>query len=260
MPNTHNLFVAQLATDGSLDWAHQYGGVGGESQGTSIAADDTGSSVLDALKLPRGTVETNQTNIIESQTTVRPGDYFTLQVDGKTGRRTAKITIEKDETLSSLALKINNALLFDGKATSVGVSGGQALKIAINPGIQATHIAGAQDFDALAGLGLKPQRLINDSSTNSTSSGSSTTSGPQIVGLGINGGIDLLSKANASHAGVVLQGAMSLIKQAYSTLNNPPQKTAAQPTGPVPAYLQTQLAGYQTALAWFNSLNPPSSG
>ncbi len=259
---THNLFVAQLGLDGSLGWTHQYGGTDGQSQGVSIAADETGASVLDALKLPRGTIDTDQTNAIVSQTTVKAGDYFTLKIDGKTGTRTAKITIEKDETLRSLALKINGALLFDGKATALGVKGGQGLKIAVNPGVQVSLVAGSKDLDALAGLGLKPQTLINDSTTDTSANSDvkSATTGPKIVGLGIDGGLDLLNKTDASHAHVVLQAAMSLIKQAYSTLNAPPKSATPQATGPIPAYLQAQIAGYQTALAWLNSFNPPTGG
>jgi hypothetical protein len=135
-------------------------------------------------------------------------------------------------------------------------------------------VAGPKDFDALAGLGLKPQLLINDGSATPASSttpakvtdnaavkpatASTTTTGPQIVGLGINVGIDLLSKDTAAHANVVLQGAMSLIKQAYSQLNTPQTPAATAATGAVPAYLQNQLSGYQTALAWLQTINTTS--
>ena len=270
--NTHNLFVAQLDSGGTLNWTQQYGGLDGESRGLAIAADPTGASVLDALKLQRGKIDINQSNAIESQTTARAGDYFTLAIKDATGTRSAKITLGKGETLRSLAVKINGALLFDGKATALGVKGGQGLKIAVNQGVQVQLVAGPKDFDALAGLGLKPQLLINDSAANKpagSSTNSSTTTaadnadkstpaadtGPQIVGLGINGGLDLSSKQTAAHAHVALQGALSLIKQAYSKLNNPQSPAATAATGPTPAYLQTQLAGYQTALAWLQTLN-----
>jgi hypothetical protein len=254
---THNLFVAQLNTNGSLDWTRQYGGIDGESQGFAIAADETGSSVLDALKLPRGHIETNQSNTIESQTTARAGDYFSLQIQGRTGTRTAKITLEKGETLRSLALKINGALLFDGKATALAVKGGQGLKIAVNPGVKVKLVAGTKDFDALAGLGLKPQELVNDSTADTSKTAADkteTSTGPKTIGLAIDAGLDLFNKTTAAHAAVVVQGAMAQIKQAYIALNAPPQ-AAAQPTGPVPTYLQNQLAGYQTALAWLNTVN-----
>jgi hypothetical protein len=267
---THNLFVSQLAADGTLNWTHQYGGLDGESQGLAIAADSTGSSVLDVLGLKRGLIDENQSNALASQTTVRAGDYFTLQITDKTGTHSSKITIGNGETMRSLALKINGALLFNGKAQSYPVKGGQALKIAVNPGVQVQLLAGPRDFDVLAGLGLKPQLLVNDSTTNSSSDGNSTTSGnstasgnsttgststpaTQTIGLGLNVGLDLLSKTTAAHAHVVISAAESLIKQAYAKLNGTGQPASQTPTGPVPAYLQSQLAGYQTALAWLNS-------
>ena len=50
-------------------------------------------------------------------------------------------------------------------------------------------------------------------------------------------------------------GAQSLIKQAYTKLNSPAPTATTQATGPAPAYLQNQIAGYQTALAWLNTIN-----
>ena len=253
--NTHNLFVAQLDTDGSFNWAQQYGGRDGVSRGLAIAADETGASVLDALRLPRGNIDINQSNAIESQTTARAGDYFTLKIEGKTGERSAKIAIAKGETLRSLALKINGALLFSGKATALPVKGGQGLKIAVNEGVRVQLIAGPKDFDALAGLGLKPQLLSNDSTENSSGNPAEDL-GPEVVGLGIDGKLDLLSKSTAAHAHVALLGAMALVKQAYGNLNGTGQaNSTTQLAGAAPAYMQKQLASYQTALAWLNSFN-----
>jgi hypothetical protein len=263
---THNLFVAQLAADGTLNWTRQYGGLDGESQGLAIAADPTGSSVLDALGLQRGLIDENQSSAIASQTTVRPGDYFSLQITDKSGTHTAKITIGNGETMRSLAIKINGALLFNGKAQAYPIKGGQGLKISVNPGVQVQLLAGPKDFDALAGLGLKPQLLVNDVSTNPPAKGSSTSAasgnttasnataatGPQTIGLGLNVGLDVLNKTTAAHAHVVISAAQSLIKQAYNKLNGTGQTTQAA-TGPVPGYLQSQLANYQTALDWLNA-------
>ena len=265
---THNIFVTQMASDGTVNWTQQYGGLEGESRGLAIAADDTGSSVLDALKLPRGKIDFTQSNAIESQTTARAGDYFSLAITANGTTRNMKITIGKGETLRSLATKINGALLFDGKATALPVHGGQGLKIAVNQGVQVQLIAGPKDFDALAGLGLKPQLLTKDPPAPSSDqvtdnankpAATATDTSAQTIGLGINGGLDLLSKQTASHADIVMQAAMALIKQAYSKLNTPaqqPDPTAA--AGSAPAYMQTQLAGYQTALAWLNTLNGTS--
>ncbi|HEX3486650.1 MAG TPA: SBBP repeat-containing protein [Micropepsaceae bacterium] len=279
---THNMFVAQLGADGTLNWTQQYGGRDGESKGLAIASDNSGSSVLDALKLQRGTIAvSNQSNAIEAQTTARPGDYFSLAIKDKTGTRTAKVTLEKGDTLRSLAIKINAALQSDGKAATSYVTGGQGLKISVNQGVQVQLVAGPKDFDALAGLGLKPQLLTNTApaktsssngkltdnaakpattDTNATTGANGSAATPQVIGLGINGGLDLLSTDTAKHAHVALQGAMALIKQAYNTLNNPASATSATSTpANMPGYQATQLAGYQTALAYLQSFSTGTS-
>jgi len=248
----HNLFVAQLDANGAFEWAKQYGGVDGTSHGVAIAADATGSSVLDALKLRRGVIGSTSSNLIEAQLTARAGDYFTLKIEGRSATREAKITIAKGETLRSLALKINGALLFDGKATALPVKGGQALKLAVNEGVKVELVAGPKDFDALAGLGLSVQTLVADGKDDDSSK--DTEPACETIGLGIDGKLDLLTKSSAAHTHVVMMAAMALIKQAYKTINTPPGQAAnAAPSGPVPAYLQARLANYQTALAWFNT-------
>jgi hypothetical protein len=273
--NTHNLFVAQLATDGSLDWTRQYGGRDGESRGIAIASDNSGSSVLDALKLPRGTLDINQSNAISSQTTAQAGDYFTLNIQGISNTRSVKITLSKGETFRSLAVKINGALLFDGKAMALPVKGGQALKIAVNQGVRVQLVPGPKDFDALAGLGLAPRLLTNDKTdapvdktkvvdnaavnAAKAAAAANPTVTAQTIGLGIDGGLDLLSKQTAGHADVALQGAMALIKQAYGNLNTPASANTPTNIGPGPDYLQTQLAGYQAALAFLSTLPPVST-
>jgi len=252
--SAQNLFVAQFDTSGAFGWAKQYGGVDGASNGVAIAADTAGSSVLDALKLRRGVVNgANTSNMLESQLTARAGDYFTLKIEGLNATRETKITIAKGETLRSLALKINGALMFDGKATAMPVKGGQALKIAVNDGVKVELVGGPKDFDALAGLGLKPQTLVGD--TPDDKSAKTKDPGTETIGLGIDEKLDLLTKSTAAHAHVVMMAAMALIKQAYGTINTPPGQQAAnaKPTGQAPAYLQAQLANYQSALAWFNT-------
>lgn len=250
---THNLFVTQMDADGTFEWARQYGGVDGTSQGVAIAADATGSSVLDALKLRRGTITSPSSNLIEAQLTARAGDYFTLRIEGRSSTRETKITIAAGETLRSLALKINGALLFDGKATAMPVKGGQALKLAVNDAVKVELVAGPKDFDALAGLGISPQTLVGDEKKD----GSSKDDEPAFETIGLNlddPKLGLLTKSDAAHTHVVMMAAMALIKQVYGKINAPPGQTQnTAPSGPVPAYLQAQLANYQSALAWFGS-------
>jgi hypothetical protein len=247
--SAQNVFVAQMAADGTFEWARQYGGVDGTSQGVAIAADATGSSVLDALNLRRGTITNPSSNLIEAQLTARTGDYFTLKIEGRSSTREAKITIAAGETLRSLAIKINAALLFDGKASAMPVKGGQALKLAVNDGVKVELVAGPKDFDALAGLGIAPQMLVGDEKKDNSSKDDEPPF--EMIGLNLDDPkLDLLTKSNAAHTHVVMMAAMALIKQAYNKINGL-EKPAATPTGQVPAYMQAQLANYQSALAWF---------
>jgi len=61
-----------------------------------------------------------------------------------------------------------------------------------------------------------------------------------------------LDKPSLGHAHVAMMGAMALIKQAYSNMNNP--SAAGAVSGTAPAYVTNQLASYQTALAALQSL------
>jgi hypothetical protein len=250
--SAQNVFVTQMDADGTFEWARQYAGVDGTSQGVAIAADATGSSVLDALKLRRGTIAAPSSSLIEAQLTARAGDYFTLRIEGRAATRDTKITIGKGETLRSLALKINGALLFDGKASAMPVKGGQALKIAVNDGVKVELVSGPKDFDALAGLGISPQTLVGDEKKDDDAAKDDE---PAFETIGLNlddPKLGLLTKSDAGHTHVVMMAALALIKQAYNKINGL-EKPDAKPIGAAPAYLQSQLANYQSALAWLTA-------
>src|SRR5690606_5340936 len=122
MQNTTNAFATALNADGTVKWIRQYGGADGKSTGAGLAIDPNGSSVLDALGLPRGTLNLDQSVELTSQTTLRAGSSFQIKVMGN-GARTATITIDQGETLDSLSTKINAQLGGLGKA-SVNYLGG----------------------------------------------------------------------------------------------------------------------------------------
>src|SRR5581483_10684780 len=91
--NTTNAFAAALNADGSIAWTQQFGGASGQSSGQAVAVDPQGSSVLDALGLPRGTIDLNESVDLTSQTTLRAGDSFQIKIEGL-APRTATITID----------------------------------------------------------------------------------------------------------------------------------------------------------------------
>ena len=258
--NTNNAFVAAIASNGTVNWTRQFGGADGTSTGQSVAIDTQGSSVLDALGLPRGTVSVNQSVTLSSSTTLRTGDSFKIALQG-TGAYTGTVTVEAGETLQSLAQKINNVLLSKGKATVTYANGGEALKIAVNNGVSANLIAGPANSDALGRLGLAAGTIANAPSTTSSSSTSSSSASSQVFGLGFSGTMDISTSTDAGAAGAQLQNILTNIRNAYRTSNAPPAASASTntQTGPAPAYLTAQVANYQLALSMFPGANSSSS-
>ena len=243
--NVSNMFATALNTDGTVKWTRQYGGVDGTSSGAGIAFDNSGSSVLDALGLPRGKLALSQSVDLTAQTTLRDGDSFQIKIEGAS-THTSTIRIEKGETLASLARKINIQMQSAGKATVSYVSGGSGLKIALNTGFSATLINGPDDSDALARLGMPAGKLVNaDPKAAKTAS-----SGAGVYGLGLNNNLDISGKTGAGSARAQLLNVLSAIRDAYQKSNAPPAPPprVGNTSGKAPAYLTNQLASYSLAL------------
>ena len=245
--NVTNAFATALNADGTVKWTRQFGGSGGVSSGAGIAIDTQGSSVLDALGLPRGTINLNQSVELTSQTTLREGDSFKIRVEG-VGARTTTITIDKGETFDSLATKINAQLGGIGKAKTNYTGGGSNLKLTVNPGHTITLLAGPKDFDALARLGIEPGVLTapsKDGKTVTTDSDVTPT-----YGLGFSGTLDISTRTGANMARTQLLAVLSSIQSTYQTTNAPPvdNTTIGNTTGKASAYDTAQLGKYNLAL------------
>jgi hypothetical protein len=252
IPSVDNMFVSALNTDGTIRWTRQYGGADGTSTGQGVAFDAHGSSVLDALGLPRGTLSFNQTVDLTQSTTLRAGDSFSIKLTGAT-TRTAKITIDKGETLSSLVDKINIEMQNTGKASVAYGSGSETLKIAVNAGVTATLIAGPANSDALSRLGLSAQTLTNTSSGASASaSGTATTA----YGLGLPQNTDISTSSGGGAARAQLLSVLSTIQKIYQSENTPSSgSVAGNSSSPstVSPLVTSQLANYSLALGLLGS-------
>jgi len=257
--SVNNMFVSALNADGSIAWTRQYGGADGQSTGAGIALDAQGSSVLDALGLPRGAVSVNQSVDLTAQSTLRPGDSFGIDIAG-TGARKVTVTVDKGETLESLRDKINAELLNAGKASVAFADGGEALQIKLNPGVTATLVAGPADSDALARLGIPAGTLTSASATGGTSS-PGTASAKPVFGLGLTGNLDISTTSSAGAARAVLLNVLSAIRTAYRGANTPATTSTAsgQSSGPVSAQLQAQITNYNVALGMLTSASGTSS-
>ncbi|MEJ0027512.1 MAG: hypothetical protein WDN01_15920 [Rhizomicrobium sp.] len=248
--NVSNSFATALSATGAITWTKQYAGLDGISSGAGIAIDPSGSSVLDALGLPRGTVNPNQSVDLTAQTTLRAGDTFKIQIQG-VGARTATVTIDKGETLQSLATKINIQLQTYGKASVNYTGGAEGLKIEANPGQTVTLVSGPAQFDALARLGIAAGTLSAPAAKGSSGTPSpASTSNTQAFGLGLGTSFDLSTKTGADLARSALLGVLSKIQSAYQTTNAPPAPAAApgNTSGTAPAYMTSQLSSYTLAL------------
>ena len=246
----NNMFVTAMASDGSIDWTRQYGGADGQSSGQGIAIDASGSSVLDTLGLARGPITDNQSMVLASQTTLRTGDSFKVQIQGSAAR-TFTVTIGKGETLQSLVTKINAEFGSYGKSSITYGSSGESLKLQVSSGVTATLVAGPKNSDALARLGI-PAGTLTSASTNSSSTTSSSSSASQVYGLGLNSSMDISTVAGAKTASAKLQAVISAIRNTYQSTNTSASSsstsTATTSSGAVPSYLQSQLSNYTAAL------------
>lgn len=265
--NTTNAFVASIAPGGSLNWVRQYGGMDGQSTGTSVAVDASGSSVLDALGLPKGTISLNQSLDLTTATTLRAGDSFQIKIATASSTRTATIRIDPGETLNSLTNKINAEFVGGGNASVNYGSGTEGLKIAVNPGVTATLIAGPDGFDALGRLGIAPGVITNTGKSTSSSSTPPTAvaaDGTKAFGLGLTSNLTLSDSASAGAVRAQLLNVLSSIRSIYQTTNTPASSTTStssntSSSGTAPSYLTANLASYNLALNMLTGSSSSSS-
>ncbi len=261
--NVTNAFATALNANGSIQWTQQYGGADGQSTGAGLAVDPQGSSVLDALGLPRGTISLNQSVDLTAMTTLRAGDTFKIKIDG-IASRTATITIDKGETINSLSIKINAQLGAIGKAAANYTGSAEGLKLTVNPGNTIELIAGPADTDALGRLGISAGVLTapaagSKSTTSSITSGAANSKVTPTYGLGFSGTLDISTKAGADLARSQLLGVLSHIQSTYQKSNAPPPAAATpgNTAGSASPATTAQLANYNLALSLLG--NDPNS-
>ncbi|AQR61380.1 transcriptional regulator [Brevundimonas sp. LM2] len=235
---------------GAVEYTRTWSGEGSQAKPMTLAVAKNGASVLDRLGLPQGEIAQTDSKLLTAATSLRVGDRFYISpADG--GRATA-VTIDAKDTLATLARKIsvasNNKLkvtvvseggTVTGREGEVNTTTGglQRLSITAKDGKQGAILTtGETGRDALAGLGLSPG-YIGIASADKT---------VQTFGLGLPSNLTLTDAAAKKTAGEKLSGALEVVRNAYRGLA---PKTASGASGPVPAYLTSQIANYQAALA-----------
>jgi hypothetical protein len=245
-------FLAQIDVGaGSVPWSRRFTGKDGRAAPTSIAVDATGASVLDRIGLPKGELDLTDSQLITAQTSIRAGDTFKV----KSGFGvTSTVTIEAKDTLDSLATKIKRASGYTAKISFTTVSGVRTLRIEPNSNTAMIEFsAGKTDKDALALLGI-PEGVVRKTVMEDGKSVPADRKGP-LYGLSLPSNLKLDTESDRKRALAEITSGLSAIRSAYKDLvaaaspRTVEQAAAAAVSGPVPTYLQNQLANYQAALA-----------
>jgi len=244
-------FLASIdVSSGAVTWSRRFTGKDGMTAPTAIAAAPTGSSVLDRLGLPSGTLTTTDSQQLVAQSSLRPGQKFTIGVNNAPPKT---ITIDPGETLDTLVQKINRASGFSATASVFhNLDGTKQLKIVPTYGEITVQVGpGPIGMDALSTLGLS-EGTINLTQINSKGVVVPADGGSKIYGLSLSQNLNLNDPTQIAHALAQVATAMGAVRSAFrdlSNLENPPPTNAGNANGTVPTYLQNQLANLQAGLA-----------
>jgi len=235
---------------GTIGWTQRITGKDGYATPTAIAVHATGASALDKFGLPTGRMDYSRSASIVSATSVRAGDSF--QIKSSDAGLPKTVTIDANDTLETLAVKVRRATGFRAKVEVV--SDGEFRRLKITPLNAATLeiLPGKTGEEGLTALGLHIG-VIRNTVVRDGVSQSADGKGP-VYGLKLTADMDLSTKEGRAAATAALSSALGVIRNAYRDL-----ETAAKPKSQridavaanaanAPAYMQAQIANYQAAL------------
>ena len=274
-PNATEGFVAGVdASTGQVTYSTRLAGQNGQSAPTSVTVAAAGSSVLDRLGLPSGTINAAVSNLITSATSIKAGQSFWVRTSP--GGQQQQVTITAADTLQTLAAKLNIALGGQGTAAVEALGANSELSIVpssasafieldsqaasnTNPGASATSL----NTDVLSALGLQAGVIRTVRQVNNVTDPTQLRE----YGLDLPTNLDISNPTSAQHAANVLQAAMSAVQSAYQDLASPPtiaSETAAaqQSSGDstVPTYLTNEISNLQAGLSRLTAGQGSSSG
>ena len=245
-------FISRVdSATGAIANSRQFGETALRTEPVRIAAAAGGGGIIGKLGFARGTLNSDISARLDSQTSLRAGDEFTIRI-GITSR---KIVIAADETLTSLADQIRKFTAARAIVTTAKVGAGTALRIDAKPGLMVELLAGPDGKDALAKLGLDPVRL---SALSPPAKNAPKVQPGGTFGLALSESLSLATASDAAAALKEVKAAISFTQTAYRSLYWDANKEAlvngASPGGGTP-YQQKQLAMYQDALSRISSTN-----
>ncbi len=242
-------FVARIdAASGGIQEVTQFGQQALTAQPVRVAASAGGDTVIGALGLHRGALNPESSVKLVAQTSLRPGDEFSLRVQGGTVQ---KVVIGADDTLTTLADRIRRLTGSKAVVATATVSGSTVLRIDAKAGSSVELMAGPDGKDALAKLGLDPVRL----SVPALTVGKAPTVRPGgNFGLALTEALNVSTAKDAAATLTVLKSAISTTQTAYRSLYWDAGKAnlVNGASGATPAMTpaqQAQLASYKSALA-----------
>jgi hypothetical protein len=249
-------YVAQVdPASGAVGWSRTLQGRDGIDAPTSVAVAQGGTSSLDALGLPSGTISWAKSTTIVGNSSVRAGDQFTI----KAGDGLAQtITIQPDDTYVSLAAEINRVTGYQATATTTTVNGKSVLQIvAANARNPVTIAAGPTGKNALTALGLTAGEITPDATLGNVSpygaaegKGSNAKS---VLGLVLPATMDISTTAGAKSALTALQLAIAKVENLYQDMSTPSKSATSSNQQALSAtlsnYYSSQLSNYQLALS-----------
>ncbi len=211
-------FVARLDETGTTQWVEQMTGAFSQ-RGTGVAFDPTGTDVVSMLGLPKGPIPAGDISEVINLTSARGGMSFQIKVNGEEAKT---ISIENDDSYGFLAFKINKVLGSYGFAEMDSDIDGLRLNIEARNGGRIDILAGPEGLDALAPLGLSPTTLFGDKTVVQVPSGDiddQEETDDNIFALGFGDDMNVLDKTAAADAGILIDNAMRVVRDAYQKLN-----------------------------------------
>ncbi|MEL7699760.1 MULTISPECIES: hypothetical protein [Citromicrobium] len=251
---TSDGFVARLdAGTGAIANIQQFGLATRTTEPVRIAAATSGSTVLGALGLKRGRLDSTDSPLLTSQTSLRAGDQFSIKVNDGIARQ---ITIAADETMATLSQKISRITGTKATVTTPSGDDGRTLSITAKAGQAIELVSGGEGRDALAKLGLPEAKLVAPPAYDKRA--------PKVVpggsyGLDLTHAFDISTREGAALATKRIKSAISMTQTAYRSLYWDDGKAAivnggAGSTGGASPRQLAQIANYQDALARISSL------
>ena len=250
-------FVARIDNAGTIQNVRQFGGLTSTVDKVSIAADAGGDNVLGALGLQQGAITQSASDLLTSQTTLRAGDSFSIQVG--TGPA-SKIVVQGNDTIDTLADRINLATGYQVNLTVSKLSTGTTLKFAAKAGLPIELTSGPSGSDALVKLGLSSSRIelpqVDKNAALITPGGS--------YGLNLSSSFAIDSSQNAGYVSTMLEKAIATVQSGYRSLYWDSTKQAlidgsATGSSSTDAYTTSRLANYQDALNRISALTGVST-